>query len=192
MEPLRKVPRLILAAAVVSCLWPGAWAQERDRDRDRDYRDRDRVTRLEPGIVIPIRLLQTVDVERNDNQVYPGEVDHDVRGENGLLAIPRGSRVEMMVRVAPDNDLILNLESVSVNGQRYALRAEPNRVESARDNSIVGAIVGAISGVQVRGRAVRVPRDSVISFRLDRPLEMGVADRGYDRDGRHYHDDRER
>jgi hypothetical protein len=28
----------------------------------------------------------------------------------------------------------------------------------------------------------------VLTFRLPRPLEMGVADRGIDRDGRHYHD----
>jgi len=35
---------------------------------------------------------------------------------------------------------------------------------------------------------VRIPRDTLLSFRLDRPLIMGVADRGIDRDGYHYHD----
>jgi hypothetical protein len=84
--------------------------------------------------------------------------------------------------------LILDLESAVVNGQRYAVRTDPNRIESRRDDSLLGAIVGAISGAQVRGRAVRVPRDTVITFRLDRPMEMGVADRGVDRDGHHYHD----
>jgi len=93
-----------------------------------------------------------------------------------------------MVRVAPDNDLILDLESVVVNGQRYAMRTDPNRVESQRDNSLVGAIVGAINGGQARGRAVRIPRDSVVTFRLERPLEMGVVDRGATRNGSHYHD----
>ncbi len=75
-----------------------------------------------------------------------------------------------------------------VNGERYAIRAEPNRVESQRDNSLVGAIVGAINGGVVRGRAVRVPRNTVVTFRLDRPIEMGVADRGVTRNGYHYHD----
>src|SRR5207245_505190 len=75
-----------------------------------------------------------------------------------------------------------------VNGQRYAIRAEPNRVESQRDYGIVGAIVGAVNGGQVRGRAVRIPRDSIVTFRLERPLEMGVADRGVTRNGYHYHD----
>ncbi len=174
-------------AAVILALglMPALSAQDRDRYGDRD---RGRFTRLEPGTVIPVRTNQGIDVERTDNRVFTGIVDQDVRGENGRLAIPRGATVELIVRVARDNDLILDLESVSVNGQRYAIQTDPNRVESQRDNSIVGAIVGAINGGEVRGRAVRIPRDSVVTFRLGQPLVMGVADRGIDRGGYHYHD----
>jgi len=143
---------------------------------------------LEPGTVIPVRTNQAIDVERRDNQVYSGIVDQDVRGVNGRVAIPRGANVELIVRVANDNDLILDLESVLVNGQRYGIKTTSNRVESERDNSLVGGILGAISGGQARGRTVRIPRDSVVSFRLERPLDMGVVDRGIDRDNRHYHD----
>jgi hypothetical protein len=172
---------------------PLCLAQDRDRDRDRDRDgDRDRgmmSTRLEPGTVIPIRINESIDVERKDNRVYTGIVDQNVRGENGRTAIPRGATAELIVRVAHDNDLILDLESVAVNGQRFAIRTDPNRVESERDNSLVGAIVGAVKGGQIRGRAVRIPRDTVVSFRLERPLEMGVADRGVTRDKYHYHDD---
>jgi hypothetical protein len=175
------------AAIILGLCAPFAGAQDRDRDRDR--MDRDRVTRIEPGTAIAVRTNQTIDVEHRDNRVYTGIVDQDVRGENGRMAIPRGSAVELMVRVAPDNDLILDLESVMVNGQRYAVKADPDRMESRRDNSLVGAIVGAIQGAQVRGRVVRVPRDSVLTFRIERPLNMGVPDTGYDRDGHHYHHD---
>ena len=174
----------IAAAFLVLCVG-SAFAQDRDHDRDRDYRDR--MTRIEPGTMISVRTTESIDVDRRDNRVYRGIVDQDVRGENGRLAIPRGSAVELLVRVAADNDLILDLDSVMVNGQRFGIRADANRVESRRDNSLVGAIIGAVEGGQVRGRAVRVPRDSVLSFRIDRPMEMGVADRGYDRDGHHYH-----
>lgn len=167
----------------------GVSGQDRDRDRDRDGdRYGARLTRLEPGTVIPVRTRDSIDVERRDNRVYSGIVDQDVRGQNGRLAIPRGANVELIVRVAADNDLILDLESVSVNGQRYGIQTSSNRVESQRDNSLVGGILGAISGGQARGRAVRIPRDSVVSFRLERPLDMGVADRGITRDDRHYHD----
>lgn len=166
-----------------------AVAQERDRARDQDSnRYNERMTRLEPGTVIPVRTNEAVDVARQDNRVYAGIVDQDVRGDNGRVAIPRGANVELIVRVERDNDLILDLDSVVVNGQRYAIRTDPNRVESQRDNSLVGGIIGAISGAEARGHAVRIPRDSVVTFRLQRPLEMGVADRGVTRDGRHYHD----
>jgi hypothetical protein len=172
-----------------------ATAQDRDRDRDRSQ-DRnaysDRMTRLEPGTVIPVRTNDAIDADRRDNQVYTGIVAQDVRGNNGRVAIPRGANVELIVRVERDNDLIIDLESVMVNGQRYAVRTDANRVGSQRDDSLIGGIVGAISGAEARGRAVRIPRDSVVTFRLQRPLDMGVADRGSTRDGRHYHDYYER
>jgi hypothetical protein len=166
---------------------PSGISQERDRDRFRN--DGDRFTRLEPGTNIAVRTNDSIDVERFDNRVYYGTVDQDVRGDNGRLAIPRGSRVELIVRVMRDNDLVLDLESVNaVNGQRYAIQTDRNRVESQRDNSLVGSIFGAINGVQVQGRAVRIPRGSVLNFRIQTPLVVGVADRGVDRSGYHYHD----
>ena len=175
--------------AMTLCISTLATAQDRDRDRDQDRdRDNDRMTRLEPGTVIPVHTNEAIDVDRRDNRVYTGIVDQDVRGNNGRVAIPRGANVELMVRVERDNDLILDLESVVVNGQRYATRTDANRVESQRDDSLIGGIIGAISGGEARGRAVRIPRESVVTFRLQRPLEMGVADRGLTRDGRHYHD----
>src|SRR6266436_4443471 len=97
--------------AVALCF--SAVGQERDRDRDRDWnKDTDRMTRLEPGTVIPIRTNEAIDVDRSDNRVYTGIVDQDVRGDNGRLAIPRGANVELIVRVERDNDLIIDLESV--------------------------------------------------------------------------------
>ncbi len=176
---------LLLISAL--CLTTLASAQDRDRDRDGD-RDHDRVKRLDIGTVIPVRTNEGIDVDKGDNRVYTGTVDQDVRGDNGRLVIPRGSNVELMVRISRDNDLILDLDSVVVNGQRYGLKTDPKRIESRHDDSLIGGIVGAINGGEARGRAVRVPRDSVVTFRLQRPLDMGVADRGVDRDGRHYHD----
>jgi hypothetical protein len=178
--------------STVLLLAPLCFAQERTGDRDRWRGDwdasRNMYSRLEPGVEIPIRTNQPIDVNRTDNRVFYGTVDADIRGDNGHIAIPRGANAELMVRVGRDNDLVLDLESVVVNGQRYAIRADPNRVEHQRDNSLVGAIVGAVSGGQAMGPAVRIPRGAVVTFRLDRPLDLGVADRGVDRGGYHYHD----
>ena len=182
--------------------------------------DKRRFTRLDPGTVVPIRTNQSINSERSDGRIYTGTVDHDVVDDNGRLAIPRGSAAELMVRVARDNDLILDLESFTVNGQRYAVRADADRVESRESvganrrtgefvggGAILGTIIGAIAGggkgaaigaaagaaggagaeIATSGRIVRIPAESVLTFRLERPLEMGVPDPGLDRDGVHYH-----
>lgn len=182
-----------LFVVLALCLSLIASAQDRERSRDRDS---ETFTILERGTVIPVRTNEAIDVDKSDNRVFSGVVDRDVRGDDGRLAIPRGSEVELMVRTTSDNDLIIDLESVTANRQRYAIKADAKRIDSQRDDSLVGGIVGAISGGQGRGKAVRVPRDSVVTFRVQRALEMGVPDRGTTRDGRHYHeydrDDRDR
>jgi hypothetical protein len=159
------------------------FAQDRGGDQDRD-----RLTRVEPGTMISVRTTEMIDAARTDYRVYNATVEENVRGGNGRVAIPRGSTVELMVRTAPDNDLTLDVESVIVNGQRYAVKTDQNRIDSGAPGGLVGAIVGAIRGGEVRGRTVRVPRDSVMSFRIERPLDMDVADLGVSRDGHHYHD----
>jgi hypothetical protein len=183
-----RVPgRLFVILAL--CLSPIVCAQNRDRNQDRDRnRDSDVFTILERGTVIPVRTMEAIDVEKSDNRIYTGIVDRDVRGDDGRLAIPRDSKVELIVRVTSDNNLVIDLESVVANGERYAIKTDAKRIESQRDDSLIGGIVGAITGGEGRGRAVRVPRDSVVTFRVQRALEMGVRDRGSTRDGRHYHD----
>jgi hypothetical protein len=192
---LRKCVKNLAVGTALSTaflLAPFCAAQEHSGDRDRWRGDwdanRNMYTRLEPGVEIPVRTNRPIDVNRSDNRVFYGTVDADIRGDNGRIAIPRGANAELIVRVARDNDLVLDLESVVVNGQRYAVRANPNRVEHERDDSMVGAIVGAVTGGQATGPAVRIPRGAVVTFRLGRPLDVGVADRGVDRGGSHYHD----
>jgi hypothetical protein len=149
----KTVRHIGIGAVALGLCVPMAIAKDQDRS-------------IEPGTTIVFRTSEPIDVEGRDDRVYRGVVDQDVR-ENGRLAIPRGSRVELKVRVAPDNDLVLDLESVNVNGQPYAVRADGDGVEAQRDDNLVGAIVGADTGVQVRGRAISVPRDSVLTFRID-------------------------
>src|ERR1039457_4479446 len=150
----RKALRFLGAAAIAAALFLPAVASAQGRDQGSEP-DRDRMTRIEPGTIIPVRTNNTIDADRRDDQIYTGIVDQDVRGSNGRLAIPRGSTVELIVRVTSDNDLVIDVESVSVNGQRYAIKTETNRQESKHDDSLVGSIVGAIQGGQARGRAVR-------------------------------------
>lgn len=180
---------LAIAATAITAV---SWAQDPDRDRDRDrdrIEDHGRVARLDPGTVIPVRVNESIDVDKGDSRVYTGIVDQDVRGDNGRLVVPRGATVELMVRYSRDNDLNLDLESIAVEGRRYAVATDEKHMEAQRDNSLVGSIVGALDGGSVSGRAIRIPRDSIVTFRLARPLVVGAPDRGEMRDGYHYHND---
>jgi hypothetical protein len=171
--------------------------------------------------VITVRTNEPINSRRSDGRVYTGVIERDVRGDNDRLAIPRGSSVELIVRVARDNDLNLDLESVLVDGRRYAIEADEHIESQRRDGvganertaehvgggAILGSIIGAIAGggkgaaigaaagaaagagteIATRGREVRVPAESLLTFRLERPLVVGVEDHGQDRDGHHYH-----
>jgi hypothetical protein len=170
-----------MTALLALTISPMAAAAQGNWDQNRNI-----FTRLEPGMTISVRTSDAIDTSRTDYRVYTGIVDQDVRGDNGRLAIPRGSTAELIVRTGRDGDLVLDLESVSVRGERYALQVDPKHIDS--NEGLVGAIVGAIKGGEARGRFVRIPRDTVLDFRLERPLNVGVPDRGVNRDGNHYHD----
>ena len=199
-----------------------------DRNRYDPYESRDpyaRLQRLESGTFVTVRTDQPIDTDRRDGRVFRGRVERDVWDDIGRLAvpaIPRGASVEMLVRTARDGDLILDLDSVVVGGQRYAVDATPERVEAGRDRqvrgdeaaarigggAILGSIIGAIAGggkgaaigagvgagvgaatLTTQGRYVRVPAGSLITFRLEQELVIGVPDRGYSRDRNHFHRD---
>ena len=185
----------------------------------REWREEDRVTRIEPGTVIPIRTNETIRANRVDGRIFTGVAAENVMGSDGHLAIPRGSSVELIVRVASDRDLIIDLESVVVNGRRYAVDATANRIESNNGGgnrrtgeylgggAVLGAIIGAIAGggkgaaigagagaaggavglIVTKGRDLRIPPESIVTFRIERPLVMDRADGGRQNGGRHYH-----
>jgi hypothetical protein len=172
--------------AVVLALTLGGSITVLAQDQDRGYgRDRDYSARLDPGTTITVRTNEPIDAGRVDNRVYTATVDQAVRDDSGRPVIPRGSNVELIVRTARDNDLILDLESVTIGDHRYAVRTDRQRIDSG-SNNLVGQIVGTINGD--RGRYVRLSAGTDLTFRLDQPLQVDVADLGVMREGHHYHD----
>ena len=61
--------------------------------------------------------------------------------------------------------------------------------KGAAIGAAAGAGVGAITQLQVHGDYVRVPAESLVTFRLESSLVLGWKDPGHDRDGDHYHRD---
>ena len=92
----------------------------------------------------------------------------------------------------------MDLESITVEGRRYAMDAEGPAFNMNRDQynngaGTIGNIIGAIAGlaganVQYEGDHLRVPAGSRVTFRLQQSLTVvNWGDEGYDRDGYHYH-----
>ena len=177
---------------------------------------------ISTGTSILVRTNESIDVKNSDGQVFSGVVEQNVMDANGKIAVPKGSNAELMVKRLSNNQLVLDLESVTVNGQRYAVTADTATMTSERKDglgknkrtakyvgggALLGTIVGAIAGggkgaaigaaagagagagtqVLTRGKSVKVPSESLLTFRLERPLAMGIADNGVTRQGRHYH-----
>ena len=118
------------------------------------------------------------------------------------------------------------IDSITVNGQRYAVDATRHPVatsgidvknsgignndetlKNVGGGALLGTVIGAIAGggkgaaigaatgaaagaaVQIitHGKRVNVPAETLLTYRLQSGLDLGVKDMGYDREGAHYH-----
>jgi hypothetical protein len=105
----------------------------------------------------------------------------------------------------------LDTESQRIESERRpGLGENRSTAEHVGGGAILGAIIGGIAGggkgaaigagagaaagagtqMITRGRSVHVPAESLLTFRLERPLTVGVPDYGVDRSGFHYHEPR--
>ncbi len=158
---------------------------------------------IPPGTQIPVRTDTGIEVARWDRgRIYPGHVAQDVYSRDGSVAIRRGAPAELIVRQVGPDQLALDLESVTVNGTRYALDItgpQYNMPRNSYDNGsgLVGSIVGAIAAangeqVETHGAGIRVPGDTVVTFQLQQPLHVVTwGDPGYQNGEYHYHHDRD-
>lgn len=173
------------------------------------------------GTRISVRTNETITASSGNGRVYSGVVSSDVMGTDGNVAIPRGANAELMVRRAGNDEVAVDLESVSVGGRRYVVAASESTSggraglgknkrtgEYVGGGALLGTVIGAIAGggrgaaigalaggaagagtqVLTRGKSLRVPAESILTFRLEQPLSVSTGpDRGYTRNGRHYH-----
>jgi hypothetical protein len=122
-------------------------------------------TTIEPDTMFVVRTSEAIDVKTADGLIFTGTVEEDVLDRDGEVAVPEGSTVELLARKSGD-EMTLDLESVTVNGQRYAVLADTSTVGTSgqleagartiganRDTAtyvgggaLLGAIVGAVAG----------------------------------------------
>ena len=171
---------------------------------------------LPAGALIPVRSEETIDAAvASSGQTYAAEVTRDIKDAEGAVVIPRGSNAQIIIRSAAKggrikgaSDLVLDLDSVSVEGRRYRLDTQ-DVIKKGRDGvgankrtatftgggAAVGAIIGAIAGggrgaaigaasgagagagtqIVTKGAAIRIPVETILTFRLDAPLRVDGA-----------------
>jgi hypothetical protein len=120
------------------------------------------------GTVIAVRTSAPIRAENADGRVLAGLVTEDVFDTNHRLLIPRGSTAELLVRKAPNNELSLDLDSLTINGERYAIAPSDavvgtagtagigtNRqtAEYVGGGALLGTLVGGVAG-GVAGAAI--------------------------------------
>src|SRR5215472_5965677 len=182
--------------------------------------------RVPAGTEVTVRTNEAIEARSPSHyRVYTATVDRDVTSRTGQVVIPRASQAELILRNADSDNIVLDLESITVNRERLSVASstenvpvEGSRKEGVGANkrtgkyvgggAVIGAIIGAVAGggkgaaigaatgagagavgqTVTRGRNVRLPAESLITFRLDRGLNVAGEDRGSLRDGHHYHD----
>jgi hypothetical protein len=115
---------------------------------------------IEAGTEILVRTNERINARNSDGRVYTGVIERDVMDASGRIAVQSGSTVELTVR-GVTNQLVLDLESVTMNGQRFAVDASADEIggrqrdgvgannrtgEFVGGGALLGTILGAIAG----------------------------------------------
>ncbi len=175
-------------------------------DRSSDSRDR-RV--IPAGAEISVRTNETIDSRSTaEGRTYSAVIERDVLDDSGRLVIPKNSDAQLVIRRATSSDLVLDLQSVTVEGRRYLVSTtdlerkgrqgigkNKRTAEMVGGGAVLGTLLGAIAGggkgaaigaiagagagataeVLTKGKEVKVPAETVLTFRLDRPLRLEAA-----------------
>jgi len=165
------------------------------------------------GTEVSVRNDETIDsAKAAEGQTYAAEVTGDVRDANGAVVIPRGANAQLVIKSASSggrirgaSDLIIALQSVSVDGQQYVVNATDIRKEGEAGvgankrtgeyvggGAALGAIIGAIAGqgkgaaigaasgagagaltqIFTKGSSIKIPAETLMTYRLERPLRV--------------------
>ena len=122
---------------------------------------------LSAGTKVSVRTEDTINsANAVEGQTYAAEVTDDVLDASGDVVVPHGSNAQIVIRSASkgghfhgQSDLVLDLQSISVEGQQYAistsdlqekgrqgLGANKRTAEFTGGGAALGAIIGAIAG----------------------------------------------
>ncbi len=126
-----------------------------------------RTYELPAGTEVSVRTNEMIDSgTAAEGQGFDAQVTRDTRNADGQVVIPRGSRAQVVIKSASKggrfrgaSDLVLDLQSVDINGRRYTIEAadisqqgksgvgaNKRTAKYAGGGAALGAIIGAIAG----------------------------------------------
>lgn len=160
---------------------------------------------LPTGTEIKVRTDQAIKATTADaGKNFAATVSQDVKDNAGKVIIPRGARAQLKV-VSETKQAALDLSTVTVNGQRYAVvspaaqtgqvGANKTTAKYAGGGALAGAVIGAIAGggkgaviggvlggaagagaqYVTRGRKLDVPAETELTFKLAQDLSLVPA-----------------
>jgi hypothetical protein len=141
-------------------------ANARIDSRDRVDNGRHIWTTLPAGTEISVRNDETITADTAvEGRTYPASIQRDVADNNGQIVLPRGSRANLVVLRSQEGgtftggNLMLDLDSVEVNGRRYRVSTEDLQRNNNRGiganrrtgemvggGAVLGTLLGAIAG----------------------------------------------
>jgi hypothetical protein len=167
------------------------------------------------GTEISVRNNDRIDSsEAAEGDTFSAVIAADVTGASGEVLIPKSADASLVLRrvsgggTTGSPELILGLQSVTVNGRRYDVSSEDilqsnnqGLGKNKRTATMVGggavlgtllgaiagggkgAAIGAVSGAAVggtaqvltKGKEIKVPSETVLTFKLDQPLHLEPA-----------------
>jgi hypothetical protein len=166
------------------------------------------------GTEVRVRTDQAIQTNTpSADRFYGATVSQDVMDANGNVAIPKGSPAQLAVRRGANaNEVVLDLESVSVNGRRYSLAAATNTRSGGKEGigknkrtgeyvgggalagTLIGAIagggkgaaIGAIAGGAAGAGAQTITRGSQVSIPAETELQFRLTNEVALRHGGYY------
>jgi hypothetical protein len=148
------------------------------------------------GTELVVRTIETID-SRNfgADQTFSALVERAVSDETGRIIISKGSSAQLVIRQVSSGgktgspEMVVDVQSITIEGRRYLI----SRADLTEDNEtgigtsagtvagggkataigyLIGAADGADTQVRTTGREVKVPSDTVLRFRLDKPVTL--------------------
>ena len=143
------------------------------------------------GTELAVRTVEDIDsTTAVANQTFGAVIEHDVLGDSGRVIVPQGSHVVLLVREVSSGgttgspEMALDIQSLTGNNRRTAetvgggaaLGTIIGAIAGGAKGAAIGVLVGAAGGAGVevlnKGKDVRVPAETLLSFRLDKPVSL--------------------